>query len=63
MRRRLLLGEIGVELLERDAEARILIGGLGLGFTLRSVLRTLGRMWSLNWLSCCRKLSAGTVSI
>lgn len=33
-----LLGEIGVELLDRDAESRILIGGLGLGFTLRSVL-------------------------
>jgi spermidine synthase len=38
----ILLGEIGVELLERDAEARILIGGLGLGFTLRSVLENTG---------------------
>jgi spermidine synthase len=38
----ILLGEIGVELLDRDAEARILIGGLGLGFTLRSVLETMG---------------------
>jgi spermidine synthase len=37
-----LLGEIGVELLDRDAEARILIGGLGLGFTLRSVLENTG---------------------
>jgi spermidine synthase len=38
----ILLGEIGVELLEKDAEARILIGGLGLGFTLRSVLERVG---------------------
>jgi len=38
----ILLGEIGVELLERDATARILIGGLGLGFTLRSVLAGTG---------------------
>ena len=38
----ILLGEIGVELLERDATARILIGGLGLGFTLRSVLASTG---------------------
>ena len=37
-----LLGEIGVELLKPDAEARILIGGLGLGFTLRSVLENTG---------------------
>ena len=38
----ILLGEIGVELLKDDAEARILIGGLGLGFTLRSVLENTG---------------------
>ena len=38
----ILLGEIGVELLEHDATARILIGGLGLGFTLRSVLAGTG---------------------
>lgn len=38
----ILLGEIGVELLDRDAEARVLIGGLGLGFTLRSVLENVG---------------------
>lgn len=38
----ILLGEIGVELLDRDAESRILIGGLGLGFTLRSVLENTG---------------------
>ena len=38
----ILLGEIGVELLEHDATARILIGGLGLGFTLRSVLASTG---------------------
>jgi len=38
----ILLGEIGVELLEQDAESRILIGGLGLGFTLRSVLENTG---------------------
>ncbi len=33
-----LLGQIGVKRLEDDGDARILIGGLGLGFTLRSVL-------------------------
>lgn len=38
----ILLGEIGVELLEHNATARILIGGLGLGFTLRSVLASTG---------------------
>ncbi|MDG1300017.1 MAG: spermine synthase [Opitutae bacterium] len=38
----ILLGEIGVELLDKDAEARVLIGGLGLGFTLRSVLENVG---------------------
>lgn len=38
----ILLGEVGVERLEPRAEARILIGGLGLGFTLRSVLENTG---------------------
>ena len=38
----ILLGEIGVERLEQDVEARVLIGGLGLGFTLRSVLERVG---------------------
>lgn len=38
----ILLGEIGVELLVDDVEARVLIGGLGLGFTLRSVLENTG---------------------
>ena len=37
-----LLGVIGVENLDKDAEARVLIGGLGLGFTLRSVLENTG---------------------
>lgn len=35
----LLLGEVGVARLQSTAEARVLIGGLGLGFTLRSVLQ------------------------
>jgi len=38
----ILLGEIGVERLDRDAESCILIGGLGLGFTLRGVLENVG---------------------
>jgi len=38
----LLLGKLGVERLSHDAKARVLIGGLGLGFTLRSVLERLG---------------------
>jgi spermidine synthase len=37
-----LLGQIGVERLDQDAEARVLVGGLGLGFTLRSVLENVG---------------------
>ena len=37
-----LLGERGVEKLSRDQAARLLIGGLGLGFTLDSVLQALG---------------------
>lgn len=38
----LLLGKLGVERIKKDAKARILIGGLGLGFTLRSVLDHVG---------------------
>ena len=38
----LLLGELGVERLAQDAAARVLVGGLGLGFTLRSVLEHVG---------------------
>lgn len=38
----LLLGKVGTEKLKRDEAARILIGGLGLGFTLRSVLESTG---------------------
>ena len=39
----LLLGELAAENLSRVAEPRILIGGLGLGFTLKSVLDIVGR--------------------
>lgn len=38
----LLLGKLGVERLKRDAKVRVMVGGLGLGFTLRSVLDSLG---------------------
>ncbi len=38
----LLLGKLGVERLSEVAKARVLIGGLGLGFTLRAVLDGLG---------------------
>ena len=38
----LLLGEVAVESLSAVAAPRILIGGLGLGFTLRSVLQRVG---------------------
>lgn len=38
----LLLGKLGVERLKKNAKARVLIGGLGLGFTLRSVLDCVG---------------------
>ena len=36
------LGELGCEKLPRGATARVLIGGLGLGFTLKSVLKNTG---------------------
>ena len=38
----LLLGKLGVERAKPDAKLRIMIGGLGLGFTLRSVLECVG---------------------
>ncbi len=38
----LLLGRLGVERFRKDAKARVLIGGLGLGFTLRNVLENVG---------------------
>jgi spermidine synthase len=38
----LLLGKLGVERLGKSVRARIMIGGLGLGFTLRSVLDCVG---------------------
>jgi spermidine synthase len=38
----ILLGELGTERLASHAHPTVLIGGLGLGFTLRSVLKTLG---------------------
>lgn len=34
-----LLGQLGVERLDREAESRVLIGGLGLGCTLRTALK------------------------
>jgi spermidine synthase len=37
-----LLGELGVTQLKKGVAARVLIGGLGLGFTLRSVLESVG---------------------
>jgi spermidine synthase len=37
-----LLGTVGVEKLDRQDPGRILIGGLGLGFTLRSVVESVG---------------------
>jgi spermidine synthase len=38
----ILLGQVGVQKLKPGAPARILIGGLGLGFTLQSVLALVG---------------------
>lgn len=38
----LLLGKLGVDRLRKDSKARVLIGGLGLGFTLRTVLENVG---------------------
>ncbi|MFU8848495.1 MAG: spermidine synthase [Opitutales bacterium] len=38
----LLLGKLGVDRVKRGAKSRVLIGGLGLGFTLRGVLDALG---------------------
>jgi len=38
----LLLGKLGIERLKKNAKARVMIGGLGLGFTLRSVLERVG---------------------
>ncbi len=35
-----LMGQIGVENLDPEADSKVLIGGLGLGFTLRSVLES-----------------------
>lgn len=37
-----LLGRVGLEHLDRERSSRVLVGGLGLGFTLRSVLHSLG---------------------
>lgn len=37
-----LLGELGTETLDREKESRILIGGLGLGYTLKSALSSSG---------------------
>ncbi|WOO40310.1 spermine synthase [Rubellicoccus peritrichatus] len=37
-----LLGELGVAHLKSDNPARVLVGGLGLGFTLQSVLESVG---------------------
>lgn len=37
----LLLGKVGIERMARQPAARVLIGGLGLGFTLRTVLEGL----------------------
>jgi spermidine synthase len=38
----LLLGKLGIEHLRKQPQARVMIGGLGLGFTLRTVLQGLG---------------------
>jgi spermidine synthase len=38
----LMLGSLGVESLEKDSPNRVLIGGLGLGYTLKSVLEETG---------------------
>ena len=34
----LLLGKLGIELVRKQPKPRVMIGGLGLGFTLRTVL-------------------------
>lgn len=38
----LLLGKMGIERLNKEPQAHVMIGGLGLGFTLRTVLAGLG---------------------
>jgi len=38
----LLLGKMGIERIIKERQARVMIGGLGLGFTLRTVLAGLG---------------------
>ena len=38
----LLLGSLGVAQLNNETDARVLIGGLGLGYTLKSVLESVG---------------------
>jgi len=38
----LLLGKMGIERIIKEPQARVMIGGLGLGFTLRTVLAGLG---------------------
>ena len=35
-----LLGEVGIEHINKDFSSQVLIGGLGLGFTLKSVLES-----------------------
>ena len=37
----LLLGKLGIELVRKEPKPRVMIGGLGLGFTLRTVLEGL----------------------
>ena len=37
----LILGKIGIELLKKEPRPRLMIGGLGLGFNLRTVLEGL----------------------
>ena len=43
----LLLGSLGIERLNNEGEERILIGGLGLGFTLKAVLESVGNKASI----------------
>ena len=56
-----LFGKLGIEFVRKEPKPRVMIGGLGLGFNLRTVLEGLSVDAQVDVSSWCRKWWSGIV--